>query len=222
MRFILLFFILLSQFFVCGQSEVEKANTIFFVHKNELGVNATNILGNLLSLNPNNINSPYGLTYRRHFGKSSLRIGVNGSKKSDEDFNFNNGFKNTKETSIFMRLGLEWHNSISSRFMFSYGFDVLADQFRDFSEIRNFDQFGNLGTIESTETNIAIGGGPILRFDFKFNDRISISTESSFYYKFATSTDKLLSSGQLLIDDKSNKQSGELLLPNALFVNIAF
>ncbi len=60
----------------------------FYIYKNEIGINFTNVLGNVLSLNPENASSPYGLTYRRHMGKISFRsaVNINITKTSEDDF----------------------------------------------------------------------------------------------------------------------------------------
>jgi hypothetical protein len=63
----------------------------FYTYNHELGINVTNVLGNVLSLNPNNASSPYGLTYRRHWKEISFRSGINFKFFSDENSDFAGG-----------------------------------------------------------------------------------------------------------------------------------
>jgi hypothetical protein len=200
----------------------------YFTNPNELGVNITNVLGNVLSLNPNNINSPYGLIYRRHIGTSSLRLGLDVGLSTIEDFSFSNNIqsqKKTTERAINSRIGYEWHLPINRRFMFSYGLDVVFNRFSDDSEISEF-TFNSGGSFtkffKSEETTLGFGGGPVLRFDYRFNDRLSLSTESTFYYIRNRSTDRLYDGNLLLIDDKFNTSNLNLVLPQSLFVNLVF
>jgi hypothetical protein len=67
----------------------QKKSDTFYTFKNQLGINFTNVLGNVLSLNPNNASSPYGLSYRRHYAKSSFRSAINGAIKSTNTTEFN-------------------------------------------------------------------------------------------------------------------------------------
>lgn len=210
-----------------GQNyDKKEAISAFFTHGNELGVNITNVLGNVLSLNPNNINSPYGLIYRRHLGSTSLRTGLDVGINSKEDFTFGNNIQSerkTTEQTINARIGYEWHLPINRKFMFSYGFDIIGNRFSDDSEITEFSFNGNvINDFKSEERTLGFGGGPVLRFDFRFNDRLSLSTESTFYYIRNRSTDKLYDGGQILIDDKANANNLNLVLPQSLFVNLAF
>lgn len=98
------------------------------MYKNELGINFTNVLGNVLSLNPNNASSPYGLTYRRHYAKWSLRsaLNINLDNLNEDDFE-NGNFINRKLNTIGgdTRIGVEKHLVLSKKMMFSYGIDAL-------------------------------------------------------------------------------------------------
>lgn len=208
---------------VFSQKETTSMHS-FYPYKNEIGINFTNVLGNVLSLNPNNANSPYGLTYRRHLGNKSFRSAfsllVNNEKNSD----FENGFFITRtinQTTSQFRIGLEKHIVLNKRVLFSYGFDLLGKVMTDNSSIEDFGNFGSV-TFTSKETTIGGGAGPMLRLEFKISDRLFISSESSLYGFYSSTTEKLEFGGQPSEQTKSSDSSLELILPQSLFFNISF
>jgi hypothetical protein len=196
-----------------------------FTRRHDIGVNFTNVLGNLLSLNPDNENSPFGLTYRYHFGKNSFRMGLNGFNNT-ESSNESLGqefIQRDIKTSLFSgRVGMEWHKYISRKFIFSYGIDVLYLRNSEVSNVTISGNNGEFNRSQSDEKSNGIGGGPIIRFDFKINDLFSISTESTLYFIQQQETDVLKSNNAPLINEKNVTESFKLVLPNALFVNIHF
>lgn len=220
--------ILIGTILSAQKGETSKDISTFYQHKNEIGVNVTSVLGNVLSLNPNNIGTPYSLIYRRHFGKISLRLGGNYKQDNNSTFEFTNGTQKNIELSekaIDARLGFEYHYPISPRFMFSLGIDGTYNRSSDVSNVKEF-IFTNTGSesneFESAETTNGYGGGPFIRFDFKFNDRISLSTESTMYYNYSKSTDNLIRNNTVITSNRDSDQKIQLVLPQALFVNIAF
>jgi hypothetical protein len=220
-----LFVMLLSlSFFTLFAQEKAKISD-FFVHKNEIGVNATNILGNVLSLNPGNIGSPYALTYRRHVRNFSFRFGGNYNQDQNSELEFvdlTRISKLVKEKSTDLRLGVEVHYVISKKMMFSIGLDGVYSRFLDDSEISNSSNTGPTIFFNSKETRSGIGGGPVLRFDFKLNNRISFSTESTMYYVQTKSVDELFVGNASTSRKEQTDQNFSLTLPQSLFVNIAF
>ncbi|HMT51906.1 MAG: hypothetical protein IPO26_19645 [Saprospiraceae bacterium] len=223
MRYIYVFIVLLAG--VSGTFAQEKQYAIkdFYLYKNELGINVTNVIGNLLSLNPNTDDSPYGVTFRRHFGKYSFRSAFNFSVKNTrtQDF-FQNNFIERK-LNIFnadLRAGLEWHLVLSKRMMFSYGFDVLANYGKEQSEILDFNFNGT--TFINKINNIGVGTGPMVRLEFKLSDRIFFSSECSLYGFYSNSTQSLITNGVETDEPDKSTTNVDLKLPQTLFLNIAF
>ena len=195
----------------------------FYPFKNEIGINFTNVLGNVLSLNPNNANSPYGLTYRRHLGKSSFRsaMSVDITKKVEDDFSNGNFIQRTisiKNTEF--RVGFERHVILHKRILFSYGLDFLGLYNAEYSNVENFNGSGI--TFTSDQNTFGCGLGPMLRLEYKISDRIFISSECSFYGFYSSTKEIIRSSGMNLTESKSNNSSLVLQLPQSLFFNIAF
>ncbi len=193
----------------------------FYTYKNEIGINFTNVLGNVLSLNPNNVSSPYGITYRRHFGNKSFRSGFNfrTGSKSTEDFSSGAIRRDLSELSLVFRAGLESHIVLTKRILFSYGFDVLTSYENEISEIFDFISSGS--SFNSNDWLAGAGLGPMLRLEYKISDRIFISSESSLYGFYKKGKNNLTVNG--VTQSENKKEYGvELLLPQSLFFNISF
>lgn len=195
----------------------------FYIFKNEIGINFTNVLGNVLSLNPNNANSPYGLTYRRHFADWSLRTAININVSNLNENDFENGFFLTRKLNLLninSRVGAEKHLTISKRVMFSYGVDALLGYENERSEINSFNQ-GSTFFINKDKT-YGLGLGPLLRIEYKISDRLFLSTESTLYAYYSVKTSELSLNG--VIDNEPQKTNFQLklVLPQSLFINISF
>lgn len=225
MKYFLVVFFAFNAILLAAQ---DKSNDRFFNHKNELGINFTNVLGNVLSLNPNNANSPYGITYRRHGKKVSFRSSIQFDLVSDEDFLFNSSiFQETKlrEKLLDTRIGLEWHLPLTKNFLFSYGVDALFGIRDKYSNILSA-EFNNNGVVnesfaEISETQYSYGGGPMIRMLYKLSDRVSLSTESSLYFIHAN-VENTFSINNVKDGNEKSIYNFKLSLPQSLFINIAF
>lgn len=216
---IFLFFV---SFLVRGQKAIIPIDD-FYPYKNEIGINFTNVLGNVLSLNPENASSPYGLTYRRHRGKISFRSAVNINITNTSEDDFSNGLFINRTLNIIksdFRVGLEKHLVLHKKVLFSYGIDILGSIGNDKSEIQDFNLGGT--TFVSNENTYGGGLGPVLRLEYKISDRIFISSESSLYGFVSKTKATLTINGRPDEETKSSDSSLILVLPQSLFFNISF
>lgn len=219
--FILLLFILVSSFNVSGQkfSDPEPGN--FYKYKNELGINFTNVLGNVLSLNPNNANSPYGLTYRKHFRSWTFRTGFDILLDKKTIFEFTDPFNGEKEITIRnmqFRVGGQKNEYLSQRFVFGYGIDLLFGNEYEFSKVSSFTGIN----FDATESILQFGAGPVLRLEYKLSDRIFLSTESTLYAIYGRNTSSIREAGLPDSKESANDFNFQVILPQSLFFNIAF
>ena len=197
----------------------------FYTYTHELGINVTNVLGNVLSLNPNNASSPYGLTYRRHWKKISFRSGINFKFFSDENSDFVGGnfqLKKLKNTNLDLRIGLEKHFPLSSKVLLSYGADILGGYETEFSSVEEFTVNGTNQFFSSDERTLGMGAGPMLRLEYKITPHLFISTEASFYGYIRRTNEQLSINGIISEEPLKTDYTIELQLPQSLFVNIAF
>jgi hypothetical protein len=204
--FLLLFF--LQQNF--AQSKPELLNK-FYTYKNEVGVNTTALLGNLLSLS-NIEDSPYGFMYARHKNKYTLRLGFNIFTTSKNSFD-TIGTRVLRDQNHGVRFCYERNYQLNNRFMMHGGFDVIGKYNSSYSTIGNF--FSN------SIQNISGGGGPAMRIVFKLHERIYLMTESTLYAEYGQ---KLQTTVLNKVKSKNTNDfySFKLTMPTNLFVSIHF
>ncbi len=196
----------------------------FHVHTHELGLNVTNVLGNIFSLNPESDSYPYLLTYRKHLNpniafRTGFNLGINQSVDSGVDGNFFLERKlSTYRTDI--RLGMERKIPLSQKFLFSYGLDVLGRFNVENSEVKDQGFGGN--TFISLERTIGGGFGPMIRFEFKISNRMFLSIESSFYGFYSQKTETIEINGFRDTEPAKSFFNLEMALPQSLFFNVAF
>lgn len=193
----------------------------FYKFRNEIGINVTNILGNVLSLNPNNTTSPYGITYRRHYDKTSLRTGlsINYNNLSQNDFSGTFFTRKFGLVTSDMRVGFEKHLVLSRKMMFSYGIDALFGYSAEHSEIVNFN---SATEFISDQTTLGLGGGPVMRIEFKLSDRLFFSTECSLYAFYNSTSETLTENGVISEEPQKTSTNLSLTLPQTLYFNISF
>ena len=146
---------------------------------NELGLNVTNLLADLLG--NNNLTSPgsYLISYKRLKGNKALRVGgtINYSLKNQSDFGFNSNLINQN---FQLRIGRETRQSISPRFQYYYGMDGIVGFQQEQSSVKV-----NGGQVIQTDKILTLGGGPVLGFQFALYDRLLIGTEGSLYAAYS-------------------------------------
>lgn len=126
----------------------------------ELGVNATALLTNFLSFNSDLVDpGAYVLTYKRINERGrGFRLGFGVSLNSIEGEN----------SFINFRLGYERQTVITSKWLFYWGIDLVAN-------VGNFND-------PTTEISKGVGLGPVIGIQYRINEKIGFSTESSFYF----------------------------------------
>jgi hypothetical protein len=96
--------------------------------KHEFGTDVIGLVQEILDFNNAQFDTPYTsiyhLTYKRHFEKMSLRVGVGGNISADEvtDNAINEIIKNSRFL-LNYRIGLERSTNLSKRWNFYYGVD---------------------------------------------------------------------------------------------------
>ncbi len=193
----------------------------FYKYKRALGINVTNILGNIFSLNPSNTTSPYSISFRKMGTKGGLRTGLDFLYKTSEESSFNILSSTNTQRQMLASIGYEWYLPIQKRFLFAYGFDVIGTIKND-KLINNTINNNNIITFTSNFRGFSLGTGPVLRFEFKVSDRMYLSTESSLYVTYSQSSRKFDDGLFASTDFKSKTVNAELALPQTLFIQIAF
>jgi hypothetical protein len=187
----------------------------FYEHKHEIGINASQLLSNLLSLNVNNTpNTPFGIHYAYHQPKFTIRLGINALYKKQRDLG---GFNNNNELldhAFGARLSVEKNFNILPRLNLQAGIDGIVQNTHEESVITG--QF-------LTSTNLlTLGGGPALRMIFKVNKHINIGTESTAYCTYGVQEKIVQLSTPTPDVKKSNFTGFNLTMPTALYISILF
>lgn len=172
-----------------------------------IGLNSTNVIKNLLSFSSNSTNDPYTLVGSLNKGNSAFRfgIGVDIATKKNDDLRFAD---NTNSKFDF-RVGYQWTKQLWSNLYFIYGVDILGGWENDFSVI---------GSISNQDDIWKVGLGPISGVLYRINNRLSISTESSFYFNYSNRTVTLKQPGLPDESARSHIYRFAHILPNALYV----
>ena len=185
--------------------------------KREVSIDATSVIGNLLSLNSERARSPYGFGMRFHFDKWSLRLSGNTFYETEEVLEFVGNelvARNAVNHQHSVRIGYEQGIDVANRFRLLYGLDLLAGYESDNS---------NLGTTFNRKDQSFIGGiGPALRIEYRISDRFLLTTESTLYVQASYNVDSF----KLGFDPRETNTNvsyrAALALPNSLTVSIGF
>lgn len=155
-------------------------------YKNEFGIDATSFILLYLKLTPDELTyqPPYYLTYRRKFQTGNIRFAIGGRFANYnippvyvEDHNeyLYNSFN------IGVRVGWEFKNEISKRWQVFYGLD-FRPSFQHTVDDASFWNGGYAYGIDYKVENYGIA--PLLGFRFRLNERLSLSTETTFSINF--------------------------------------
>ena len=214
---ILLFFTI---FIVSNAAALDKKQTIdannFFEYQNEIGINGSQLLSNLLSLNASTgVNTPFGFHYAYHTNKITYRIGANTYYNKSTDLASSSFNRKELTDHIFgVRLCVEKHVAILPKLNLHIGMDAFGQNAHAESIIdQQFFTSSNL---------LSFGGGPAARFIFKINKNINIMSESTLYgsYGFKETRVQL---GSPTPEVKNAIESSLILgLPTSLYIQILF
>ena len=153
------------------------------IGNNEVGVDATPLIQNVLSLGNHPTAAqepqPYFLIYRRHLENWAFRGGIGGHVWRESVTENDTTTTQNESGSISYRVGIERKSNISERWQVFYGFDFRVNR----NTTSNSILFSNgvmheSVTTEGTESGIA----PFLGFRFRINDKLSLTSETSFFY----------------------------------------
>jgi hypothetical protein len=183
MKKLITFSILLSSLNLFSQSDTAEKR-----HRHELGADVTGLLRQFVNFNNSNTNyyapSPaYLITYRYLLKKTNIRFGIGGAyfKNSVNGYLVNGEDKTFYNTSTngFVRVGYEFVSELSKKWQAFYGLDFRPSIFN----VDNQAQFSSGGYITGYKNKgTTYGISPLIGFRFRFNDRVSITTEASFSY----------------------------------------
>jgi len=128
------------------------------------------------------------------------RIPENERKNYDADFD--------------LRLGYERQRHLSPKWVTYLGVDAILG-YADFGSQTDF--------IKTENKTYDIGGGPVWGIQWMINEYISLSTETAFYYRHVSSTDKVTFDGQASNDPETTTEDRlNFVLPASLYIAVRF
>jgi hypothetical protein len=204
-------FLLFLHYELFAQSEKSTQLVTFYDYKNEVGVNTTALLSNLLSFTKDD-GTTFGVYYARHIRKFTFRIGANVFTDSRSTFD-TLGERVLRDQNHGVRLSFEKNIQLSNRFMMHAGIDLLGRYVSSYSTLGNF--FSN--SIE----NISAGGGPALRIVYKPHKRILLMTESILQGEYGNKIQTTVLN-QSRTKNTNDFYSFKLMMPTNLFISIQF
>ncbi len=203
--------------FVFMVNKTEGQELYPYKYKNEVSIDATAVIGNLLSLNSERAKSPYGFGYRHHFNKYSLRVRGNTLLDNRTILEFDgNRFNERKiaEQEHSLSLAFEKGIDVAKNFRLLYGADILFGYTFVNTQVEN--------VFERINQDITMGFGPALRLEYRISDRFLLTTESTLYGKMIISDDRF----KLGFDPEqvatSTSYNVLLALPTSLTFSIGF
>lgn len=151
--------------------------------KNEIGVDITALIEQVLNFNPPEFFTPYSATYqgtyKRHLDDFSVRVGI-GIRGNNENLNINSveDERIRNRFQLDYRIGIERQIVLSNRWNFFFGLDYRSSRL---TSMNNFG-FQNGGwRVGSEFRSISNGLAPLIGIDFRINERIMLQTEASLY-----------------------------------------
>ena len=185
------------------------------IYKNEIGVDATYFIKNILDFGSNNFTRDiYFLSYKRFFNKFAFRFGFDMSY-SNYKYDHNNYNKNQNYFALRTRYGLEHRSNFSDKWTFYYGADFILHYY-------NSKSYESSTSVTTKSKGLKIGFGPIFGIEFNINKRLSLSTEGSLYGTLNVS--ETINEGGYPSNDNSSYISSYInaTLPKTIFIKYKF
>jgi hypothetical protein len=173
-------------------SMAQSKDTVATTHY--VGVQANQLLRQLLDLGGSNTaaSSPYALIYSANNTKTgagfNAGLGLLVNQFSDGDAV---NKRTTEASDVFLRFGYEKKMVLGKRWYASLGIDAVTE--RQKNKTVNTTEFSpsQKSTVTSDTKSSAWGAGPRGTINFSITNKIAIGTESTWYFKFTKSKQKI-------------------------------
>ncbi|MBX2895417.1 MAG: hypothetical protein KF763_08235 [Cyclobacteriaceae bacterium] len=181
------------------------------------GLEVNPLLRQIINLSPNSTptNNPFGMQFASNSTKNGRGFSA-GLAYSRTKFNDDNSGvpRETINRDIALRFGYERKHQLGKRWLVLHGYDFVVGGAKARTEAS--DQFS--GNIITETTSNFWGVGPRAGILFLISDRVSLSTESTYYLRYTTDKTKLTGTP----DSKQKTSELELTLPIVLILSIRF
>ncbi len=207
------------------------------------GVQVNQLFRQVINLNNstnNTISNPYQLIYSLNLAKSgwgvNAGIGYDYQKITDKESPANH---ESRINDLFYRVGVGRKIMFAKRFNAGWSLDFAGSHLVDKTVTVSVTDFGS-GVIDSvssevTSKTVSLGGGAQVSLAFQISNRVSLGTESTFYYLKSKEKQNVLTTDIQIIpfnntrtvtSTNSNFETGkaefDISLPVALFLILKF
>lgn len=190
--------------------------------EHDVNINTTFFIKQILNFSSNSLEiSPYIVGYKFFpVQNHGLRFAIGGSFTHSNQSQDSTFVQISKTSEVDYRVGYEYRKFFGKRWMFFAGIDITN------SFTVNYIKVNSSTDITTTSNNTwSIGGGPVLGIQVNISKRISLFTETAFYYNYASTRSKTTSLN--FPELNTNKitdieQTGKFLLPTSLFFVFRF
>lgn len=190
----------------------------------ELSINTTFFIKQLVNLSNANLEiSPYILGYKMFAGKKKqhgLRVSVGGDFDKKKELPDSTFVRIDKSNSIDYRIGYEYRQRISKAWTFFAGVDFRNSFSSGSSKVNS-----TIDIITTAEQGISFGGGPVIGIQVNLHKRISLFTETAFYYAYTRTKSKNESMNfpELNVNQVTvQEHKGSFMLPTSLYFVFRF
>jgi hypothetical protein len=190
--------------------------------EHDVNINTTFFIKQILNFSSNSLEiSPYIVGYKffpvRNHG---LRFAIGGSFNKSTQSPDSTFVTISKTSEVDYRIGYEYRKFFGKRWVFFAGVDFTN------SFITNSTKVNSSTDITNTSNNTwSIGGGPVIGIQVNISKRISLFTETAFYYTYSSTRSKTTSLNfpELNVNKITDiEQQGKFLLPTSLFFVFRF
>lgn len=191
-------------------------------YKNEIGFDLTPLVKQFLTFNDNYYTpDPFYLMYRRHLGNTTLRAGIGGSHLTEEQIPDDTTTWSSSANILDFRLGIEKKTDFAKKWQFFYGLDLFTNIFRNQRDY----QYSNAGqAVGFDDKTTQYGLAPLLGLRFKLNERLCLTTETSYRFYSYNRVDKTVydPDTNLNTESKTNGTRAAFNAPTSVFITFDF
>lgn len=192
--------------------------------QHQIGANASQFVKQFIT--PNNAglsnNNPYLVTYRLLTPKINYRLGLGGTSTFLNEDNGPGQFqRNTDNSAINARIGVDFKKEITKHWFIYYGVDLtLARSKNVVTTTPKGGQFISKTVV--TRSSKANGAAACLTFEYRLNDKITMFTEANLNYSRGRSLEKVDNPDFPNSSTESTTRSGNFIFnaPISLFFSI--
>jgi hypothetical protein len=190
--------------------------------EHDVDINTTFFIKQVLNFSSTSLAiSPYIIGYKFFPVKNhGVRLAVGGNYNSHTQNPDSTFVQINKSYELDYRLGYEYRRSLGKSWVFFTGADLVGSFSGNTSKVNSFTDI-----VTTSNTTWSIGGGPVVGIQLNISKRVSLFTETAFYYTYAST--KNLTNSLNFPSENVNKvtdatQTGQFILPTTLFFSFRF